>query len=284
MKTQNINGERKKLTSNSEIVGEIRDIFTMEEPDCFSETPNEESEFLRVIKAEEFTSLYEIAILLNKESKRRLDIEMYYEKEIEMALAKKDDRFDSSLVNIVGFNKEELEIDFAYSRYSSYDPIYFKKNGDDLYVSRHKSCWYEEVLAGAYLVISKVYDELLKMQKIKDTTYTKIKPLNSNFNIKISEYGVSVKDIDNYTSKFELSTSTVSGKTKCNCNSSIVLSAVDGKEWDILKKIYVKIEDCPEWMKQELYDRRKQQLERRLDPLNLNTKSSLIRKLFPFIK
>lgn len=55
------------------------------------------------------------------------------------------------------------EIDFAYSRYSSYDPIYFKKNGDDLYVSRYKSCWYEEVLAGAYLVISKVYDELLKM-------------------------------------------------------------------------------------------------------------------------
>lgn len=91
-------------------------------------------------------------------------LEKALQKEISVFIdVQEDDRFDLSLVNIVGFNKEELEIDFAYSRYSSYDSIYFKKNGYDLYVSRYKSCWYEEVLAGAYLVISKVYDELLKM-------------------------------------------------------------------------------------------------------------------------
>ena len=59
------------------------------------------------------------------------------------------------------------------------------------------------------------------------------------------------------------------------------MNELQGKEDEIFKSIFVKIDDCPEWIRQELYQIRQEQLakenkkEKRLE---------LKRKIFPLVK
>ena len=49
----------------------------------------------------------------------------------------------------------------------------------------------------------------------------------------------------------------------------------------VLSKIFIRIEDCPEWTKETLYEMRKNQLEKELKQ---EKRLELKRKLFPFLK
>ena len=76
------------------------------------------------------------------------------------------------------------------------------------------------------------------------------------------------------------------------CNSSIVNEAFKNNEDEIFKRIFVRIEDCPEWSKKMLYEIRKNQLleeqkiedEEKYKEMRKQKRLELKRKLFPFLK
>ena len=133
-----------------------------------------------------------------------------------------------------------------------------------------------------------MYDELLKYADYKDymAQTTNRKPINSNFNVSISNHGIiiSVKDFNSwYGNELELSaSSSYEDGYELKCNSSIVINAFRGNEEEVFRRIYVKISDCPEWCQSILYETRQNQLlatEQRKEK-----KLALARKFFPFFK
>ena len=145
--------------------------------------------------------------------------------------------------------------------------------------------------------LSEMYDELLKYADYKDYKYTKndIKPVNSNFSIKISNHGVwiIVKDFTNkYLKELELFAPSYDNGYELECNSSIINEAFNGKETEIFKRIFIKISDCPEWSQTMLYEIRQNQLaeeqkiedELRYKEMRKEKRLALTRKIFPFLK
>ena len=47
----------------------------------------------------------------------------------------------------------------------------------------------------------------------------------------------------------------------CYCNSHEILNVVCGQENEIFKKLFVRIDDCPYWSRESLYEIRKKQLD-----------------------
>ena len=177
--------------------------------------------------------------------------------------------------------------------------MYFKdvfwkaKQNEDLYVEKSESIYTYEVFSALCSTLSEMYDELLKYDDYKDSKYTKydIKPVNSNFSIKIDYCGVClfVKDYSNkYVKELELFAPSYKDSYEIDCNSNIIAEAITGKETEILKRIFVKIDDCPKWSRDILYSFRQKQLEeeRKIEEKNKRKemKKQKILKIFPFLK
>ena len=92
-----------------------------------------------------------------------------------------------------------------------------------------------------------------------------VKSVNSKFDIDISQYGVKVlvKPNDKINKGFELFSPGYENKYLLKSNSNILNFALKGKEEEVLKRIFVKISDCPEWSQSMLYEIRQKQLEKK---------------------
>lgn len=111
--------------------------------------------------------------------------------------------------------------------------------------------------------------------------------------VDINDYGVSFYNVlsSDYLKNFELSSVSYKNQYDYKCNSVSVLTALQGKEDEIFKKIFVRIDDCPEWSRQTLYQIRKEQLEkeRKLEEEQLSREMQrqkrleLKRKIFPWM-
>ena len=79
-------------------------------------------------------------------------------------------------------------------------------------------------------------------------------------------------------------------KYNYKCNSQMVSSAIYGNEDKIFKKIFIKIEDCPKWSREALYELRNNQLleqakleeERKHKEKRKEKILAIKRKIFPF--
>lgn len=91
---------------------------------------------------------------------------------------------------------------------------------------------------------------------------------------------------------FELSSYNYKNEWGYDCNSNTVISAFQGKESEIFKRIFVKISDCPNWSQPVLYEVRQNQLaeeqriedEQRYREMKKQKRLELTRKIFPFLK
>ena len=238
-------------------------------------------------------SLYDVLMILKKLNNEYESIKKRYQNI--MGYMVKNKIGDSSLVcfHDLDFEKKIIHISFKRYRSGDWDDIYFAKQNGDLYVVKSESYYTDELFSALCSTLSEMYDELLKYADYQDYKYTKAyrKPVNSNFNIKISYHGVwiSVKDFANkYKNKLELFAPSYKNGYELDCNSSIVNEAFNGKETEILKRIFVKIEDCPEWCQSKLYEIRQQQLieEEKLQEKEMKKQKrlELVRKVFPFFK
>ena len=113
------------------------------------------------------------------------------------------------------------------------------------------------------LELSKLYDEFLNISDYLDETNkkTNIKSINSNFIVNAYNNGIYI-ELKNLNNQFGPSILKMSSGVKDNNNELL------NKEKEIFKKIFVKIDDCPNWSKKQLYELRREQIKE--DSIKLN--------------
>lgn len=261
------------LRSKKEILSEVKRIL---------ETP--------ISYNEDWVSIYDVVGLIkNKYAKFECSKE-YYENELEYLLK-------SNLGNIhcilYDFDYETNHLTIGIKDFSSYnyeDITFTKKDGDLIIVS---SSYYDvdEIFSVAGNLLSKIYDRMLEYKNFEEQNNFGFAAVNSNFFVDISNSGVSISN-DDFFGEFELSLWSFDNDYEYKCNSIDVINTIRGKEEEIFKRIFVKIDNCPEWTKSQLSIKRKDEVTRyRISQQKQQEKEmkrvrrrELANKIFPFIK
>lgn len=230
-------------------------------------------------------SLYDIATLISQMNYKHKSIKGSFSSQIDYLIKQKFG--SSSMVAIYDFDYDKSELSIGFNFFGvgyDFDKITFVKKDEDLYILKSKSFWSKEVLATIGTKLSELYDEFIKFSDYKIEYNYGVKPVNSNFFVNINSYGVSIftkSPTNRFMNEFELTFPSYSNQYKYDCNSTIVTSAFRGKENEIFKRIFVRIDDCPEWSQAMLYEIRQKQLEKEYKQ---QKRLELTRKIFPFLK
>lgn len=282
----------KPLTSSSEILEEVKSILLTEK--------NNSSDCV---------SLYDVAQLLKELRNNYEMMEERYKAQFKSIL--RANFGDSSSVVIYNFDYKNKLLRIGFKRWgfdNDFDDISFAKENGDLYIAKSKCCHDKEVFAVLSSELSKLYDEFMSFADYKDDEKSKYATysVNSNFGVDISHYGAGIfvpSRNNSYSHDFRLFSPSYADKYSLECNSSIVNEALNDKEYDIFKRIFVKIDNCPEWSQSLLYEIRQNQLaeEQRKEEQRLlerqkieeeiqrreekkQKRLELKRKFFPFLK
>lgn len=273
----------KPITKSSEILEEVKNILVCE--------PNKNNDCI---------SLYDVAQLMKRKYNEYESDKHSFDKHFNYVIKSKYGNSSSIVVNDFDYDNDELHIWFEY--WKVYYTIIFSKKDEDLYVKKDESYSGKDILATLGDSLSKLYDKFIQHTDVKQQQSYSFKPINSNFLVDVSSYGVSifVRNASNfYTKEFELNSRSYEDGYFYDCNSNTVISSLKGKECEIFKRIFVRIEDCPEWSQPILYEIRQNQLveeqivveeillrmqkieEKRQQKKEKRLK---LRKLFPFLK
>lgn len=257
--------KHKPISSSKEILEELKNIFVAEK--------NKDNNCI---------SLYDLLTLLKKVNFKYENLIESYERRLDYLIKCKYYRAHIR-VNSFDYNTNELIIRFGYEDYKydiNFDKIKFTKKDGDLFVTESETYRANEVLAVLGKELSNLYDEFEKYRDFKEKYMHGLTSINSNFLIDVSQYGVSIypKNTNIFSSDFVLKAYSYTNKYKYNCNSNVVLNEFLGKETEVLKRIFVRIEDCPEWSQPILFKIRQKQLAKGEKILKLT------RKFLPFLK
>lgn len=252
----------KPITSSAGILEEVKSILVQDK--CMDS---------------ECVSLYDvISVVGNKHNNYR-----YYEREFENWLEIGMDEYSSWRLNpysVRTFDYKNMELKIGYNfKYTT-----FVKVGGDLVIKKSEKYKSKYLLTKCGEEISKYYDRCLEYRDLFEQSSKNIKSSNSNFLIDIDsdEVSIFVKSKENgYMNDFELSADVRKNKYDYTCNSNAVISAFRKKEAEIFKRIFIRIDDCPEWTKSALYEIRQKQLS---EEMKQQKRLTLKRKIFPFLK
>ena len=256
----------KPVANSSEILEEIKNILSLplnSDSDCIS--------------------LYDIAQLTKLLNSKYEAIKTDFYNRIETII---QDNFGiSSNLVIYDFNYEQKELHLGFKYWQDYNNIIFAKQNNDLYIKNSESYIANEILniIGNYL--SDLYDEFIKYEEFKTQSKLGLHSINSNFLIDISSYGVDIfirNNKSHYKKEFELSLYSYTEKPSCNCNSNTIINTIKGNEELIFSKIFIKLEDCPKWSQQILYELRQAELYKEEKVISKTKKKR--KKLFSFFK
>ncbi len=144
----------------------------------------------------------------------------------------------------------------------------FSKKDGDLYITQSENGWLykDKIIPYFGKELSDLYDLFIKNKYFYTVDKSRIKLINSGFALIINDSFVSIyisKSGYFYNVEFSLSKHYCFDEERynCECNSYNISSLLAGKEKELLRRIYVKIDDCPEWMKQSLHERNQKYLE-----------------------
>lgn len=269
--------KHKPITSRTEILEEVKRVLT---------APKN--------KDNNCVSLYDVAVLISQMYYKYDSIKDNCKSRIDSLIAQEFCSSTRVVIYDFDYNNKELRIGFKYLG-DDYDEITFIKKDGDLYVSKSESWWGTRVLRAIGTELSELYDQFIKFSDYKIDHNYGVKPVNSNFFVNISPYGVDIytKSMTNrFMKDFELTFPRHAGDYEYDCNSTTVISAFRGKENEIFKRIFVKIDDCPKWSQAMLYEIRQNQLakEQKIEDKIKNKEKKkqkrleLTRKIFPFLR
>lgn len=208
-------------------------------------------------------SLYDVAKLL---AKREYDMEQtkeHYHSFLKNKCKSIYHNFWGLVVYKLDYDNNELRLGINFSgNFMDYKEIVFAKNNNDLYLKSDSTEFGKgrELFLNCSSIIDECYDELMKFKDYENQFRYGLRALNSCFFINISSNGVSI-----FNNNFQLQSDFVlrlySDKYSYDCNSNSILEVLRGNEDNVLKKIFVNISDCPEWMQEQLHSLRINQLE-----------------------
>lgn len=262
------------INSRSEILEEIKNVLIYDKNDD-----------------KDCISIYDVVQVLKKLYYDYNSVKMKYKDFFRRIITEKYDIYSSLIIYDFDYVNNELKIGFTRDiSKCDYKEIYFSKENEDLYITKSESEYGEELLNILCCYLSKLYDELIKFNDYKDDSQGKynIKSVNSKFNIDINNCGVRVfveslnKTFEN---GFSLYSPSYNNKYSLKCNSGLVNEAINGKEQEIFKRIFVRIEDCPQWSQTVLHEIRENQLseEEKIEK-EKQKRLELKRKILSFFK
>ena len=199
-------------------------------------------------------------------------------------------------IGIHDFDFKTNELRIGLKKYDeSPQEISFTKANNDLYITKSKSYWSEEVFPLICSTLSELYDEIIKFSGFENDYCYNLPTINSKFHVDISSYGVNFFDTfstNMFIHDFQLSSLSFKDKYECICNSSTVIETIKGEEDEIFNRIFVKIEDCPKWCQPLLYETRKielqeeeqEKMKQQQQKQKKQKRLALKRKLFSFLK
>lgn len=190
---------------------------------------------------------------------------------------------------LTGLDYLFLEIDYdSENRYLivSYHckEMFFTKKDDDLVLVKSEYYKAKDILGKCGKEISERYDKFIQDISFYRDYMNNVQSTNSNFKINSDEDSIDIK----YNNSFKLSAMTYENEYQYDCNSNNITSVCRDKEDEIFKRIFIKIDDCPEWTHEKLYAIRKEQLEEQekleYKEMKKQKRLELVRRLNPFRK
>ena len=236
-------------------------------------------------------SLYDVAHLIKEKTNELERNKDYFKRIFDSSLENKYDLDSFCCIHDFDYNKMEMFISFFI--YDVRYDIIFTKIGETLYIKKGEFFLNDNVFAVLKDNLSKLYDKFIEYGQFSNQSNHRIKPVNSNLLVSVSCFGVSIfkrKNRNYYTkdNDFKLEAPIYSKQYRYECNYSTVINAINGKEDEFFKQIFIKIEDCPEWMRTKIYEIRKNQLieEQKIEEETKKKQKrlELVRKVLPFLK
>lgn len=276
-----------QLTSNSEISKQVNEILA-------SETSQDNN----------WVSLYDVATLIKKvaDDYNKMKEQYYYFYSTMNRML--DSKWKFTMVKLYGFDYDHNELIIRVNYIGNiFDEIKFAKqdgeffitqsatyngyNEDEQYVIKSKPSLYdEELLTSLGPELTNVYDQFLNYKDFFKQHIYSIKAKNAKFLVDISDGGVSIEE-NSSENNFRLSYLNVNNNYKYDGNPSLDLSSLQGNEEELFKKIFVDINDCPEWSKATIYEIRQSQLLEQQRKEQIESKKQkrleLVRKWFPIV-
>ncbi len=245
----------KELNTESDISNEINDIFSQEK--------NERNDVI---------SLYDVITILNSsrqglnEIGKRFDNIIRREYHHSNTYVKPD--VDSENVEFKIIFRKNYE-----SNYSLDEEISFIIENGDLIVKEYRGNNSKKVYSLLEAELEKIKTELLNLKGLV-RFFDIFRPINSNFIITIFNFSHGLDLIVNdslekgiFRMQMEQSMLDDNCSYKYECKSESIISDIMGKEEEIFKNIYLKIDDFPEHIRKVLFEFRKTQLESEQDTL-----------------
>ena len=155
--------------------------------------------------------------------------------------------------------EDSLEFDKA-SLYDVHD-VYKKRNDDDIYIGKIEMEG-SHLLDGHKLLlnIGKKIQELFTLKSENNKLYNDFKfNVNNDSSFKVDVLWGSVVIEIPFVLKLELSP--LNDDVKVECNSYNALSCISGNEVDLFKRIFVKIDNLPNDIREDLYIKRREYLK-----------------------
>lgn len=206
-------------------------------------------------KKNDCTTLADVLNLMNKyNSKYRFVTDNY--SGIFDTIVKRIYPHSSLYIEDYDFNNRILKINFTNYNYN--EPIFISVNEYNKFCVLNNRCKYSEfVLRSIDKYLEKLFFELDKFKGFKTQHSYVLKSSNTRFRVDINNHSVKLYYrviADKKLTDFEIKKDIFKNYFSYNCNSQEILDITRGHEKELFKRVFVKIDDCPEWSKSLLTD------------------------------
>jgi len=219
-------------------------------------------------------SLYDLGMIYKEMFNEYNQVKQKYNRILGQGVKKFYSNYSLIFIDEFNYDLSTLKLIFKASSNSSFSEIVFAKNGDDLYIVSSTSIHVLELLILLGDEISQVFNELKYFSEYKKSSNKTINSINSLFQVNLENDKMDVFLRDG---EFNIIVYSYNDKYKIDSNSYNIVKLIKDNEDEFLKKIIIKIEDCPEWCQVFLYYIKEMQLTRfrQLEHQNKNYKGKI---------
>ena len=216
------------------------------------------------VKNRDYISLYSITKLLKSSSKKLNVLKETCARSMEQLIYEECGQYINIVIGGLDSSSKKLSIGIKTNpliESEQYKNIVFSKENNELCINRTEldATSNAIILRTTGSIISNLYDELAKYSGYKDINSSNIKIPGSIFSCEINKDKVTVEGNINGI-ELQIISQTDTSQNNVSSNSSILINAIKGHEDELFKKAYIKINDCPKYLRKTLKEVRRKQL------------------------
>lgn len=235
-------------------------------------------------------SLYSVAKLLRTLYKDHYNVRKEYKTKLDEEMKKEYGWTATTIIENFDYKIKELTVGFSIDGGRNYKMAHYNKENDKLQLSKARYNLGKFYFKDYEDILSDLYDAFLPFENFNNINFysQNINCVDSTFKANIYSYRIDIfvhnDDIDRIHDYFRIEALSLGNEYNSSSINKEVEEIFSGIENRYFKKIFVKISDCPEWMQEELYKIRQDQLKLKEENNNkMKNEKKLIKKLFSFL-